>query len=100
MALRPHDFTALQAQLNTRRRMNRIIDTAVVGNETTQEPIVGCVGNRIHGQGCDIASPKDQVLGKRHPRAREFRGDGWQGFKSGYTFCLTPGREELVLQFK
>jgi hypothetical protein len=72
----------------------------VVGNETTQEPIVGRVDDRIHGQGGDIASPKDKVLSKRQPRAREFREDGWQGFESGYTFCLTMGRKEVVLQCK
>ena len=100
MTLRPHDLIAFQAQLNPCRRMDRIIDASVVGNETTQEPIVGRVDNRIHGQGGDIASPKDKALGKGDPRAGKFHLDRRQGFQAGYPFRLALGRKKPVLQFE
>lgn len=57
-ALRAHDLGTVQTHLDARPRVDDVVDTLVVGNETAEQPIVGGVHHRVRVQTSDIALPE------------------------------------------
>lgn len=61
MTLGNHDLAARIPQLQTRRRMDGIIDAAVLGVEAAQQGVVRRVDNAIGIDSRDITLPEDDT---------------------------------------
>ena len=56
--LRGHDAGTFKTKLYAGIGVNRIVDTAVTGQKTSQKLTVGSIDNGVGGQCCDIALPE------------------------------------------
>ena len=56
-----HDIRTFSAQLDTRKRVNRIVNAMMVGTETPKHRIIRRVDNRVGAQTSDITPPKDDI---------------------------------------
>ena len=79
MPLHLHQRSACRAQRQPRRRVNRIVNAAVSGDEAAEESRVGRVDDRVRREARDVALPEGNT---------RIRGDGWERHDIHHAACL------------
>ncbi len=62
MSLCQHNPVALLAELDSGRRVDGVVDTAVIRDKASEQPAVCSIHNGIDSQTCDVALPQTQSV--------------------------------------